>query len=233
MDATEWQQSKFDEALVEYSKVSSRTLQEIVNTKAYYIARKALWFSPKADSYAMKQQLGGIVTVRRVNKRGKVVKRRELQLVKSERVDAPLAALIVNKRLGRKGDKGLFGRAMAAAIRELLSSRAKSIAFLKSGWLAPIRKLAPFADRRGAPQVDKEAKQIGRPKGDATPAQPGFNPVAQIVNLASARRDTKGALVKYISPALAQAFQDETASMWAYMEEKMKPDAEAANAKMR
>src|SRR4051812_41123337 len=124
-----WDQSKFDETLEEYAKYSKRTHAEIVNTKAYYIARKALWFTPKADTYKMKQQLGGIVTVSRVNRKGKTVKHRQLQLVSSQRTAAPLAALIVNARLGKAGAKGLYGKRMERTIRELLSARYRSVAF--------------------------------------------------------------------------------------------------------
>lgn len=229
--ANGWDQRKFDEALREYVKVSSRTLATIINTKAYYIARKALWFTIKSDAWQMKTQLGGIVTVQRLTKKGKLRNRRVLQLKDSRDYDAPLAAVIINARRGRAGDNGLYGKAMDKAIRGLLTARARSIGFIKSGWLPSIQILAPLSDKAGQPQIDREAKQVGRAKGTATPAKPGFDLRAEIVNLASPIRDKKGALLKYGSEGLTTAFQDETASMWDYIERKMKPDAEAFNRK--
>jgi hypothetical protein len=227
-----WDQSKFDSTLEEYSKVSKRTHAEIVNTKAFYIARKAIWFTPKADSYKMKQQLGGIVTVKAIGRKGKMVKRRQLQLVTASQHAAPLAALIVNARRGKQGMPGLYGKEMEKAIREMLAGRAKSVGFLKSGWLEAVHVLAPLVkDKSGASPSDPAARQVGRPKGDATPAQPGDNPSAEIVNLASARRDYKGALIRFGEPALQQAITDEEFSMRDYIDSKMKPDADAFNSK--
>lgn len=227
-----WDQSVFDRTLEEYAEYSKRTHVEIVNTKAYYVARKAIWFTPKADVYRMKQQLGGIVTVNRLNRKGKSVKRRETQLVKSTRIDAPLAALILNARRAKDGMPGLYGRAMDRAIRNLLSARYRSDAFLKSGWLESVQKLAPLVkDKGGAAPRDPAARQVGRSKGDATPAVNGNNPTAEIVNLASARRDTKAALIQYGEPGLQQALADEEASMREYIERKMQPDAERFNSR--
>ena len=76
----------------------------------------------------------------------------------------------------------------------------------------------------------ERAHTIDRAKGSARPATPGFQLRAEIVNLASAARDHRGALIKYGSEGLDVAFQDETRSMWEYIERKMKPDAAAFNA---
>jgi hypothetical protein len=225
-----WDQKKFDETLDAYARVSSRTHQEIVNTKAYYVARKALWLTPKADSYKMKQQLGGIVTAKRENKRGKLVKRRELQLVMGTAIPAPLVSLIINARRGRAGEKGLYGKPMETAGRELLGSRARSIAFIKSGWLGPIRDIAPFVkDKKEASPMDAASKQVGRPKGEGKPATQNVNPRAEIVNLASARRDSRQALIKYGEPALRQALMEEDSSMNEYIERKMAPATQEFN----
>lgn len=220
---------KFEETLKEYAKWTSRTARQIVDTKAWYVARKATWFTLKADPWKIKQQLGGIVRVNRLNKKGKVVKRRELQLVRAMGVNAPLAALIVNARRGRAGEKGLYGRAMEKALFKLLGARMRSVAFLKSGWVPAIHGLAPFADRSSTPPMDKEARQIGRPKGTMRRIGSDTNPVTEIINLATAKRDMKGALIRYASDGLQQALDDERNSMNEYIERKMRPDAEKFN----
>lgn len=236
-----WDQTKFDAALREYVKFSGRTLQVIVNTKAYYIARKALWFTVKGDYTRMRMSLGGMVPIQRITKKGKLVNSRYLELTRARDVEAPLAVAILQARARKEGKRSVyFGvshakgvRLMAAAVRGLLTARARSIGFIKSGWLPSIQILAPLSDREGEPQIDRTAREIGRPKGTARPATIGFQLRAEIVNLASPIRDKKGALLSYGSRGLDQAFADETASMWEYIERKMKPDADKFNAQNR
>jgi hypothetical protein len=225
-----WDQRKFDEALKEYVKVSSRTLQVIINTKAYYIARKALWFTIRSDQWQVSQKLGGIVTVQRTTKKGKLRNHRVLQLVGSDYEDAPLAALILNSRRGKAGEKGFYGKKMERAIRGFITARKRSLGFMKSGWLPSIQILAPLADKKNQPEINRDVRQVGRAKGTAKPATMGFQLRAEIVNLASPIRDKKGALIKYGGEGLDIAFQDETASMWEYIEDHMKPDADKFNA---
>lgn len=226
-----WDQSKFDAAMVEYARYSKRTIQQIINTKAWYIARKAIWFTHKADPNRIKAQLGQAITVNALNKNGKTVKKRVLTLVKSQQKNAPLAALIVNARRGAAGKKGLSGKKMVRAITQMLSARVRSVAFTKSGWLTAVRKLEPLADRRGKPPIDTAAKRIGRDKGDAKPSGLMWNAVAQIMNLASAKRDKNNTLQTMGARGLAKAFSDETASMNKYVEDKMKADAARFNQK--
>jgi len=224
-----WDQSVFNRTLDEYRKVSKRTLQQIINTKAFYVARKAIWFTRKADSNRIKGQLGQFVSVRYTNKKGKTATRRKLALVQGRTVNAPLAALIVNKRRGAAGLPGLYGSKMTKAVREMLGARLRSVAFLTAGWLPAVRKLAPFATDKSKAPNDPAAKQIGRPKGDARAAPEGFNPIAEIVNNATTRNDEKGALRLYGGPGLQRAFSDEAASMRQYIEDKMRKDAERFN----
>jgi len=225
-----WDQRGFDRALLEYMKYTSRSLQEAVNTKAYYIARKALWFTKKADRASMIRSLGGYVKVQALNKAGRTVNRRILQLRDARIGQAPLAAVIINARRGRAGEKGLYGPDMARAIRGLLTARTRALGFIKSGWLPAIKLLAPYADKRGQPRIDHSVKQRGRAKGTAQPAR-GLSATirAQIVNLASPIRDRKGALLKYGSKGLDVAFRDEAASMWEYIGRKMRPNTARFN----
>ena len=236
-----WDQRKFDAALREYVNVSSKTLQVIINTKAYYIARQALWFTARADSNSVRTTPGGIITVQRLTKKGNLRKKRKLNLMFSERADradVPLAVLLLQARWRKAGMRSVyFGvshasgvRAMERAIKGLITSRNRSLGFIKSGWLPAIQILAPLSDKQGEPPLDTSAKRVGQSKGTATPAQPGFDLRAEIVNMASAIRDKRGALIKYGSQGLDVAFRDETASMWEYIERKMKPDAAAFNA---
>jgi hypothetical protein len=236
--ANKWDQSVFESTLQEYQKWSKRTWQVIINTKAWFIARKATWFTMKADRARVKTGLGQIVTVNRLSKSGKkVVRKRVIGSLRKNSDGIPLAALIIQKREASAGNRSPFyGRSKSAGIAlmnrlimKLMNSRERSIAFLKSGWLKSIRTLTPLADRKGQPAMDSEAKQIGRPKGDCKPADSSFKPICEIINLASARRDHRGALSRYGSRGLQRAFDDETASMKEYSNMKMRADAEKWN----
>jgi hypothetical protein len=229
--------SKFNEALREYMRVSSRTLQQAINTKAYYVARKATLYTHKADPTKIQSQLGGYIRVAHTTKTGRTVMRRKLSLTPSrDDAMAPLAALIVNKRRGSKGLPGLQGSAMAAAIRNLIAARLRSVAFIKSGWLEAIRTLASLADRKGQPPIDNMARQYGAAKGSATPAAAGGDVmIATILNAAVAKKGEGGfdALRRFGEAGLAMAFADEVQSMQEYIERKMQPDAERTNRKLR
>lgn len=186
----------FDRTLKQYMQVSKRDLATVINTKGFFIARRAVIETPKAD-------------------------RRSITQLRSELFISKL----INKRRGARGEKGLYGQEMKLAVRAVISARLKSIAFLKSGWLQAIKKLAPFAERRGAPRADRSAKQIGQAKGNAIPARPGWKPVATIINAALSSHDRKDALQKYGRPALQAAIDFEVQSMKEYMARKLNDSA--------
>lgn len=232
--SAEWVMERFNRALAEYERVSPKALPEILNTKALWIARQALWLTKKADRSVIREQLGEIVKVDRVTKRGTVVKRRALSLTLGTRVNAPLAALIVNKRRGLISQAGLYGKEMARAIISLLGARTRSIAFLKAGWVPAIKALlryVPSAERGGRPDGgDAEVRQRGVAKGQGEPARESWTPLARIENFANAKGDHAGALVRYGEPALQAAFEQEAAGMEAHVEKKFREQTAAAEA---
>jgi hypothetical protein len=235
-----WDQSKFDDALLDYMKVTDKTLTEVLNTKAYYIARKALWFTKKADSGDIDKQLGHLVSVTH-SVGARMTSKKGLSLVSRTRsrngkdYEAPYAALIINKRRGRKGQKGLYGAEMEQAIRDMLASRRRSIAFLKSGWIPAIRILESFAkdkSKAGVPPGNDGAVSR-RDHGIAYVAQENAaDKVVTIINAAHAQNDKKDALTLYGSRALQVAFDDEAASMEAHIAQKMSDPTDAANKKL-
>jgi hypothetical protein len=239
MSAAKWDQRRFDRTFLRYLQFTSRTFVQAVNTKAYYIARKALWFTHKADRGKVESVLGKYVTTQRTTKKGRVMNRRRLELTKARSHDAPLAAVIINKRRGAKaagGKGGLYGKAMALAIREMMAARIKSIAYIKSGWLPAIRALAKLADKKGQPAIDSAAKQIGgTPKGSAVPAVlSSSTSAASIINETWTKHDPNGAaMMKYGASGLQRAFNDEAASMTQYLKDKMRPAETEFNAANR
>ena len=219
---------EFDSTMELYRQVSKRDPKKICDTKACFIARRAVIETPKADKAAIKGDLGRLIV-----KLKQVVGSKLRTVTRYSRyglqVQAPLVALIINKRRGK--GRGLFGAAMEEAIRALIAARLRSIAFLKSGWLPAIRALIGLADMRSAPRQERGPMQVGVPKGYAVPAAEGWKAKTTIVNSADARRDDKTALYKYGEPALQRAFDAETASMLDYMERKFRESAKAAGVK--
>ena len=229
--------TEFDATLRRYQALSRRDPKKICDTKAFFIARRAVIETPKADKAAIKGDLGRVSSGDRDAKgryagKGKGVSRiLSLRMVKRYsrfglEVQAPLAALIINKRRGK--GRGLHGAAMTEAIRAMIAARLRSIAFLKSGWLPAIRALVGLADTRGAPRQEAAPIQVGVAKGYAIPAKEGWKAKTTIANSADAKHDDKTALYKYGEPALQRAFDAETASMKDYIERKLKETAKTA-----
>lgn len=223
--------SSFDSVLQQYSYASKKSMPEIVNKKAFFIARRSVIETPAVTKETLAASLG---TVTRRKVKGKIKTKVRLvragsQLSDADLAEVPLAALIVNARLGRKGLPGLFGAAMAEAVAKLISARNKSRAFLKSGWLPAIKKLElVLPDKAGAPRAPgREVQQIGIEKGSAKPASEfeGWKAAAIITNAADAKHDKQGSLIKYGGPALQRAFDFERASMIQYMEKKLAQEA--------
>lgn len=221
---------EFKATLNKYKELSKRDPATICNTKAFYIARRAVIETPKADKSQMQAELGRIIRIKKLQ----VQKLRTVTRYGrfGQQVEAPLVALIINSRRGQHGEAGLYGSSMESAVTAFLNARFKSIAFLKSGWLPAIRALEPFAEKIGGPRLQRGPTQVGAAKGSGTPAKDGFwTTKATIENSAGDNRNNKGALIKYGAPALQRAFDAESASMLQYMEKKMKETATKAGVK--
>lgn len=218
-----FEQTQFNNVLKQYLQWTKRTLSEVLNSKAYFVARKALWHTHKADPAVIRDSLNQFVSTSRTTKSGRDV-----------RSDAPRAALIINARRGARGEPGLYGSEMARGVRQLIATRVKSVAFIKSGWIPAIRILGTFArDKGGAAPVDRSAKVYGAEKGAAYPAVEGEQMTSRIVNSATGRSGSGyKALDKYGGAGLELAFYDEAGSMQDYIERKMAEDAARANAQL-
>lgn len=236
--------SQWNRAAALYAVATKRTMAEAINKKASWIVRRALWYTPKADYGKMGAELGQELQTRtRVNRRtGKEIS--FLSAIKSQKEKrgstwlpqfasdrsgtAPLLALIINKRRGQKGQPGLYGSAMKREFRKIFGARARSIGFLKSGWLPALNLFRRFsgggAGARGLPPVDTSTKQKGAAKGGGRIATPA-RPVAVIWNSASAKRDHKQALFKYGKPALQRAYDEEIADLYQFLAKKMTAEA--------
>lgn len=232
--SSSWDQRAFDEALTMYMKVTKRTVVDVVNTKLFFIARKATLFTHHARASQIQAELGRLVTVRATTRTGRTVRRRELELTPSRDHAAPLAALIVQKRRREAGQPGLTGSELESAIRTMIAARLRSVRFLKVGWLWPIRFLEKFAKFKseGSGQ-DREARQYGQPKGRAIAATEANGQIGMMENFANAKNDDDNALQRFGEPGLQRAFDEEQASMIQYIEQKMAEPTAAANARLK
>lgn len=218
--------TEFDRALALYLSVSKQSMADIINRKAYWIARRAFFETPVTPRAIITSGLGQI---RRSKKQIYTGNLRKVS-VQSGGGEAPLVALIINSQRGNKGEKGLFGDAMKRAVAAFIGSRLKSRAFLKSGWLPAIRTMEPFAkgSKAGLPPMDRSVKQLGPPHGSATPAGEGWSVNATIENTADLDHfrfqyhvptHNPDALVRFGGPALQRAFDKEAESMLEHVAE--------------
>lgn len=197
MSFTRLNTREFNRTLVRYSQVSKREWPVIINTKAFYIARRAVVETPAVSAKEVRDFI--------------------------KRDDGAIIGKIINKRRGKRGEKGLYGDEMAKMVATVRAARLRSRAFLKSGWLWAIKKLEPYAEKAGAPRIrGTKPKLIGAAKGDAVPARSGWRATAKIVNTVTAAWDKREGAEKYAVPALQRAFAFETQSMKEYMERKLK-----------
>jgi hypothetical protein len=239
-----WDQSGFDSALDRYMALSRHSRLEVINKKAYFVARKALWFTDKVDPSRIRSELGRLVTVRSVTATGRTVRTRSLELAPArEHEGISLARMILIARYRRQGGGWPTDQAgwwegepgWDAAIRNLIASRERSSAFIKSGWLPAIRFLAGFVpNKSGQPAIDNEARIYGDAKGSAVAAAEANQGVAWIINSAFARHDTKtpSALERVGSKALDLAFYDETQDLLQEINRRLSELAVKANAEM-
>lgn len=216
----------FDRAFARYLEVSKRSLSEICNKKLAMVVAGATRQTRRASRAAIQAELGKYVTVQETNKRGKLVNRRKLQLNTRKGHAAPLAELIINSRLAREGKKGIGGTELALAVRKMIAARLRSVAFLASSWLPALKTLLAALQERSTLKYDRSVKWYGKPKGDATPAKPGWNPSATMTSDVSKGGDKVSAI---ISDGVQKALDEEAASMDRYVEEKLGKDTEHFN----
>lgn len=201
---------EFDRTLREYANYSKRDVQTIVNTKAFYIARRAVAETPMAD--------------------GKDIR----DFIRSD--SGAIAGKMINARRAKRGEKGLYGKAMAKEVAAMLAKRLRARAFIKSGWLWAVKKLEPYAEKVGRkPSIGRGKPQaVGKPKGSAEPATSGgWRCRSKIINTVTAAWDTRQEVAKVAEPALQRAFDYERQSMLQYIENKLRKSAQSLGIKTK
>lgn len=215
--------TEFNATFAEYLRVSKMEFAKAVNTKAFFIALKAMPETPKADKLKIGRSLSKLIFT--FGNKG----RKSLATVQrfgryGQKQEAPVAALIINARRKKRGKPGLYGAKMKKAISTIISARQRSVAYLRSGWLPAVRRLGPLADKSGAPRPGDTGRQFGQDKGRAIPAVPGALAVCEIANsiglIGPQAAEQRRAIDKHARPALQRAVDAESASMVTYLNRK-------------
>lgn len=213
---------EFRRELARYAAISRKTLPQIINDKALWIAAGAWKATKKATEAAITADIGGqrsFYTKSGKRRSGKSGQRGVLQ------TDKPRARSIVVGLLRHRGQWPVDAGVVEKMSKSLLGKRVRAIGYLRTGWGQAIKTLVRFASsqaRASASQQMTQGKRLSQ-KGTAYPATDGWNPTAKIVNKLDALGDSPRAR-QYLEAALAKAFADESASMREYIRRKMGED---------
>lgn len=196
---------EFEAALKFYVQHSKRDLAYIVNKRAINVAFLAMRKTPSARAAKIERDLRKRIAVPGRKGKGK----------------PPLAALMINAgsdKLGKNPPpKGLYGDAMAEAIREVARKRQRTRAYIKSGWLKSIRDLEKAVPGRTKRQP-RNVQDFARQAGEGRPAKPGINPTAQVISHAQGAQRIAG-------PALQKALNADAADMRKFTERRLQKTA--------
>jgi hypothetical protein len=207
-----------------------RSVPQIVNKKALYIARGAIRETQRPDKATIQKSLGQRIFDLVRTKSG-----RSRRTLKAGNLSAPLAALIVNYRRGQKNEKGLYGGEMKKAINSLVTHAIRARAFLASGWIPAVKKLSPLVRGKGdMPPDDSDARKIKNPSGRAVPATNNSTySVAQIINdnLSKFTTTSKSEVFDKAARGLQKAIDRERISMERHIEEEMRNAAHESGIK--
>lgn len=165
--------SKLHSAFKLYVQVSKRDFADIVNKRAINISFIAMRKTPAAQARTIKADLR-----RRIKGGGRRGKKRP-----------PLAAILIASGSSKAGPDGkpkpgLYGARMRHEIEELIKRRQRTRAYIKSGFLKPIRDIEPKVKGR-ARKRPRNVQGFSKVPGKGKPAFPVIRPVAQILNYAT------------------------------------------------
>jgi len=240
---------EFDRALTKYADLTKKVPAEIVNRKAYFINRRAIWHTPKADRAGIIRELEGsattnLVLIKSGKRYSRAKKNRTYVFNRTSSGAASRWERIFVGRLKKSGKAIPSGQALADAMLRGFLSRLASVAFIKSGFIPAREEFKAWCQAhgvsiggKGLPPNESPGKggpkQIGRRKGGATPARFYWKAKATFFNAANAKHDTKASVVKYAGPALEQGFLEETADTMTEVERRLIQQAHQAGIRTR
>lgn len=234
-------------------RASNESAADLVNRKALWIVRKALWNTVKTDPerIASELQAGKATQLRKLKGKGwSKAKKNAKWFFGAGKHVAPFLALIVQSRVANsqknagpnpwpshriiphspwKGVRRAVGAVkMLEAMRKVFSARRSSVAYIASGWLEALYTFMRRAPSGSGPLrvgSQKGVRRYGRPKGGADAATPSSRPIAWFWNTAWSKDDGGAALLKYARPALEAAIASEKADTARKADEREMRDA--------
>lgn len=239
---------EFHAAMREFLARTSRTLEEAVRTRMFFLLVRVFALlkpkDPQAERNRIRAYLNTPVGERRFDKRTgkKVGKGRMLQL----------RHLITQARERAKGGPGLYGEAMAKAAAALSRQAIGSVGYLKSGIVKAIKAInhGSFAQFGGvsrgrqysgnaalikiAAEYGHAFSNVGIHKGGKAYAgvSKSTGKVYSFGDISWKIADgQEGNVAANINPAFQRAFNDETVEMRRHLASKLQQDANAHMAK--
>jgi len=168
-----------------------RGLAEVVNQKAYSVALAASKITKKAEVTDVVSAIGVVAREVALTKPGAKRRTRGGRAIyaMASHHSAPLAAVILNARRGRRGRPGLYGADMRRAIHRMVGARKAATGFVRAGWLVAVARLARAIGR--VPRRDALRWMSRTRAGGANPARTaGFRVQALLWHQLVARRRT-------------------------------------------
>jgi hypothetical protein len=227
LDLSEW--TKNARALQE---TSSRSCVDFINGQSLFVVTQAIKLTIQANRDKIAAALGqtGWKNERVITsgkRAGKIA--RSGRLVRD--AEGSLAWRIIAKRFQDTGEWIVPGRSIADKVRNLISRRARSVSFIRSGWIQAIKQLWSAVKQKPAKTSNSiaGAKQYGQPKGSATPAR--FRLTGDIV--CTVENDIPGH-VQGTAPVaingLSAALKAASANMIAELDRRLKRDLKSFGA---
>ncbi len=242
---------EFTATLRKYALLSKRTPAEIVNRKAYFISRRAIWHTRKASVQGISYELNAAEAFNlHLNKSGKnkgkfsrAKNRATFAFNNTASGAAGRFERIIVGQLRKAGKAIPKAEELAAYLLKAFKARLRSIGFLKSGFIPARDKFKSWCQSHGVsiggrglpPQEGSgvgNAKQIGAPKGGAITAPTAWFARAQFWNsVISKHTHNPAALAEFGSQALEQAFAEETADTDKEIEKRLREHAHSCGIK--
>jgi len=224
---------QFEKALKALAAHSNKAFKDLTNQHAYYTARRAMQYTPKANPAKIARQ-HGIVRYKVDFRKSKSKKTGAVSMVQRNTAvfggDPQLWLYkLINSRRGSKGKPGLRGSAMTRAVQGFVKRRQRASGTLRSGFIQMLKDLAPYTSR-GVPSYEPGLPKV-KAKGWGQHAKGGlYIPQATMAYSVNAKLG-KVPIGTYpeVKAAWLRAIREETVEMVNHTKQKILEAAQKAS----
>ena len=150
--------SEFNRAFDQYMTLTKKSLADVVNTKAAWIAYNAMTGTYKANAKTIRSELNAVSEM------------------------SPTLTVAQALVISRHKDDALTKKQLNAAARKLIAKRTRAVGFLRAGWRKAVSLLMPHADKKR--NIPSNMLRQGAKLGGALVAKANtFNPFASLRNV--------------------------------------------------